>query len=120
MIQPEDLVEGEWADWYRLTPLERWHESQRLWEIYLGMGGSLDPEPDTQSPFFDARAARARRRPRAELGANERAVPHPVTIGRGPLVVRQVRPVDQRAQPHPVVLCRCRDRARVGWSPGRR
>ena len=60
MIQPEDLVEGEWADWYRLTPLERWHESQRLWEIYLGLGGSLDPEPDTQSPFHDGSQAGAR------------------------------------------------------------
>ena len=27
---------------------------------YLALGGSLDPEPDTQSPFFDARAPRPR------------------------------------------------------------
>jgi hypothetical protein len=58
MIEPEDLVEGEWADWYRLTPLERWQESEKLWETYLALGGSLDPEPDTQSPFFDAEAPR--------------------------------------------------------------
>jgi hypothetical protein len=25
----------------------------KLWETYLALGGSLDPEPDTQSPFFD-------------------------------------------------------------------
>jgi hypothetical protein len=57
MIQPEDITEGEWADWYRLTPAERWLESEKLWQTYLALGGSLDPEPDTQSPFFDARTA---------------------------------------------------------------
>ncbi len=41
----------EWLAWYRLTPLERWHESMKLWEFYLHVGGSLDPEPDSQSPF---------------------------------------------------------------------
>jgi hypothetical protein len=54
MIRPEDLVGEEWAEWYRLTPAERWAESQKLWITYLAMGGSLDPEPDTQSPFFDS------------------------------------------------------------------
>lgn len=53
MVSPEDIIEGEWLDWYRLTPLERWQESQKLWTQYLAMGGSLDPEPDTQSPFYD-------------------------------------------------------------------
>ena len=43
----------EWADWYTLTPLERLEESSKLWQTYLKLGGSLDPEPDTQSPFFD-------------------------------------------------------------------
>ena len=47
-----DDVEGqEWVEWYRLTPLELWQESQKLWEFYLAVGGSLDPEPDSQSPF---------------------------------------------------------------------
>jgi hypothetical protein len=59
MIQPEQLVDGEWAEWYRLTPLQRWLESEKLWQTYLALGGSLDPEPDTQSPFFDAREARS-------------------------------------------------------------
>ena len=54
MIQPEELVAGEWAEWYRLTPVQRWLESEKLWQTYLALGGSLDPEPDTQSPFFDA------------------------------------------------------------------
>jgi len=53
LIDPEDLVGGEWAEWYRLSPLERWRESERLWIAYLELGGTLDPEPDTQSPFFD-------------------------------------------------------------------
>ena len=60
MIQPEQLVGGEWAEWYRLTPVQRWLESEKLWQTYLALGGSLDPEPDTQSPFFDARAPRSR------------------------------------------------------------
>ena len=58
MIQPEELVGGEWAEWYRLTPVQRWLESEKLWQTYLALGCSLDPEPDTQSPFFDARAPR--------------------------------------------------------------
>ena len=29
----------------------RWAESMKLWEFYLAMGGSLDPEYDPQSPF---------------------------------------------------------------------
>lgn len=60
MIQPEDIVEGEWADWYRLTPLERWAESEKLWTVYLEMGGSLDPEPDSESPFYDGQASGSR------------------------------------------------------------
>lgn len=53
MISAEQLVGEELAEWYSLTPWERWQESAKLWELYLSMGGSLDPEPDTQSPFFD-------------------------------------------------------------------
>jgi hypothetical protein len=60
MILAEELVGGEWAEWYRLTPVQRWLESEKLWQTYLALGGSLDPEPDTQSPFFDARAPRPR------------------------------------------------------------
>jgi hypothetical protein len=58
-IRAEDLVGSEWAEWYGLTPAERWRESGKLWASFLALGGSLDPEPDTQSPFFDARARRA-------------------------------------------------------------
>ena len=59
MIQPEQLVGDEWAEWYRLTPVQRWLESEKLWQTYLALGGSLDPEPDTQSPFFDPNEFRA-------------------------------------------------------------
>lgn len=52
-VEPEDVCEPEWAAWYRLSPAERWAESTRLWEVYLSLGGRLDPEPDTQSPFHD-------------------------------------------------------------------
>jgi hypothetical protein len=53
---PEELVGEEWAAWYRLTPIQRWRESGTLWQTYLTLGGSLDPEPDTQSTFFDGGA----------------------------------------------------------------
>ncbi|MDR3459413.1 MAG: hypothetical protein P4N60_18445 [Verrucomicrobiae bacterium] len=56
MMQAEELVGDEWAEWYRLSPVQRWRESEKLWQTYLTLGGSLDPEPDTQSPFFDAQA----------------------------------------------------------------
>jgi hypothetical protein len=49
----EDIVGEDWADWYHLTPQERFIESMKLWDTYLALGGSLEPEPDTQSPFFD-------------------------------------------------------------------
>lgn len=47
----DDFAEEEWEGWYRLTPLERWLESQKLWAFDLSVGGSLDPEPDSQSAF---------------------------------------------------------------------
>ena len=42
----------EVAEWYALSPAERFAESQRLWETFLLLGGSLGPEPDSQSPFY--------------------------------------------------------------------
>lgn len=41
----------EQKDWLRLTPRERYLESCKLWSTYLVLGGRLDPEPDSQSPF---------------------------------------------------------------------
>ena len=60
MISAVQLVGEELAEWYALTPWERWREAAKLWEVYLSLGGSLDPEPDTQSPFFDGETACAR------------------------------------------------------------
>jgi len=60
VIEPEELVGDELAEWYRLTPVQRWLETEKLWQTYLALGGSLDPEPDTQSPFFHPPASRPR------------------------------------------------------------
>ena len=55
----EEIVGTEWADWLALTPQERFRASMEMWDTYLALGGSLEPEPDTQSPFFDADEWRA-------------------------------------------------------------
>lgn len=49
----------EWTEWYALTPAERLEASSRLWLTYLQLGGSLDPEPDSQSPFYSEDERRA-------------------------------------------------------------
>ena len=53
MIEPEDIVSPEWAEWYRMTPQERWAAQDQMWATYLALGGSLDPDPDPTSPFYD-------------------------------------------------------------------
>jgi hypothetical protein len=51
-IEELDIFENEeQREWASLTPQERFIESCKLWEIYLSLGGSLDPECDSQSPF---------------------------------------------------------------------
>ena len=47
-----DDLSDEWREWIALTPLERWRRSQKLFAAYVAAGGSLDPEPDPQSPFY--------------------------------------------------------------------
>lgn len=59
-ISARELVGEELAEWYAMTPMERWRESAKLWEVFLWLGGSLDPERDTQSPFFDAESQSSR------------------------------------------------------------
>ncbi len=54
MVNMVELVGEEWAEWYSLTPQQRLTETLRLWDAYLALGGTLDPEPDSQSPFYDA------------------------------------------------------------------
>ena len=58
-VQSVPLSEPD--DWALLSPEERYIESGKLWAVYLNLGGSLDPEPDSQSPF--------------DFEENERAVP---------------------------------------------
>ena len=52
-------IEEEWAEWYLLSPAERWKRSSEMWTTFLMLGGTLDPEPDTQSPFHDPEAPSA-------------------------------------------------------------
>ena len=55
-MQTACVPDDEWLDWYRLTPAQRWRETGKLWSFYLAVGGSLDPEPDSESPFDTVRA----------------------------------------------------------------
>lgn len=48
---PFEYSDDSWQEWYQLSPMERWRESLKLWQFYVRVGGSLDPEPDSQSPF---------------------------------------------------------------------
>ena len=34
-VPAEQPWDDEWDEWYRLTPQERWQETQKLWEYYL-------------------------------------------------------------------------------------
>ncbi len=73
-LTADEVAGPEWAAWYALTPLERWEASQRLWIEYLALGGSLDPEVDTQSPFWSTEDLRGFALSRGVvLGTNERA-----------------------------------------------
>lgn len=42
----------EEREWLNLTPQKRILETTKLWKLYIALGGSLDPEPDPQSPFY--------------------------------------------------------------------
>ena len=43
----------EWQEWLELTPLERFRQSEQIFAQYVAMGGSLDPDPDPTSPFYN-------------------------------------------------------------------
>ena len=45
------VEEAEVLDWHKMSPAERFVESQKLWEVFVLFGGDYAPEPDTQSPF---------------------------------------------------------------------
>ncbi|MEW6608311.1 MAG: hypothetical protein AB1422_16405 [bacterium] len=46
-----NMIEEETLDWYNMSPVERFIESQKLWEVFVLLGGNYEPEPDSQSPF---------------------------------------------------------------------
>jgi hypothetical protein len=48
----EPLDDPEMLEWWSLTPAQRFRESEKLWATFLALGGSLEPEPDWQSPFY--------------------------------------------------------------------
>jgi hypothetical protein len=48
-----EQLSDEWKDWLDLTPIQRFHESEKIFAHYVAMGGSLDPDPDPTSPFYD-------------------------------------------------------------------
>lgn len=49
----KDFMPPDEADeWLLLTPAKRMLETTKLWQLYLSLGGRLDPEPDPQSPFY--------------------------------------------------------------------
>jgi len=47
-----DSLPDERLEWILMTEAERLSENDRMWATYLALGGSLDPEPDPQSPFY--------------------------------------------------------------------
>ncbi len=55
-VQFEDWPD-EWKEWVALTPLERFQESEKIFAQYLALGGTLDPDPDPTSPFYDPEAS---------------------------------------------------------------
>lgn len=46
----ESFIDEE-QEWLHLNPAQRLRETTKLWSIYLALGGSLDPGPNSQSPF---------------------------------------------------------------------
>ena len=48
MMQPEALVGGEWAEWCRLTPAQRWLESEKLCQPISRSEDRLNPNPIRQ------------------------------------------------------------------------
>ncbi len=47
-----DSIEPEWLEFYLMTPAQRWARSAEVRACYLAMGGTLEPDPDPQSPFW--------------------------------------------------------------------
>ena len=54
-----EQLPDEWKEWVDLPPLERFRLSQQMLAEYLASGGTLDPDPDPTSPFYDEQAPRS-------------------------------------------------------------
>ena len=52
MDNKKNIAEDEAEEWLYLSPAEKLLETTKLWQLYLSLGGRLDPEPDPQSPFY--------------------------------------------------------------------
>lgn len=68
MVNPEDFIEPEWLEWYSKTPQERLLATEEAWSNYMELGGSLDPDVDSQSPFWSTEEL-------AEFARNARNAP---------------------------------------------
>jgi hypothetical protein len=56
LVNPETIYPPDVLEWMALSPQERAARAGELWDIYLTYGGSLEPDIDPQSPFFDSEA----------------------------------------------------------------
>jgi len=54
----QDGSNEETLNWQKMSPAKRFAESQKLWSVFMLLGGNYEPEPDSQSPFniFKARS----------------------------------------------------------------
>ena len=52
MVDLSTIVEPEWLDWYSKTPQERLLATSEAWANYLELGGSLEPDIDSQCPSW--------------------------------------------------------------------
>lgn len=67
-IEKSEFIDED-KEWLLLSPAERLTETTKLWDLYIRMGGNLDPEPDFQSPFYSPEEWR-------QMYANRRASLH--------------------------------------------
>ena len=57
VIPVESDFFNEDQEWLQLGPAKRLLETTKLWVVYRLMEGDIDPEPDTQSPFYFEKAS---------------------------------------------------------------
>ena len=60
MIKIEDVCDPEWAEWYMMTPNERWEETEKLRSVYLMLGGSLETRTRHAKSFLRCEGRRRR------------------------------------------------------------